>query len=112
MWYIMNIVMILTEQSGYFTVSAFVDVYVVGTHESQSIPSLMPFPSMTEQATILQFRSLSSPNFKASEISPAPCAPGYTLLVKHNKGFYSSYLILLIGKYQQRSIFELVFIQH
>lgn len=46
------------------------------TYTSQSMPSLMPLPSITEQATILQFLSRSSPSFKASEISPAPCAPG------------------------------------
>ena len=44
--------------------------------DSQSIPSLIPFPSIHEQATIDQLRSRSSPSFNASEISPAPFAPG------------------------------------
>ena len=46
------------------------------TYTSQSMPSLIPLPSITEQATILQLRSRNSPSFSASEISPAPCAPG------------------------------------
>lgn len=43
---------------------------------SQSIPSLIPLPSMAEHATILQFLSRSSPKCNASDISPAPFAPG------------------------------------
>jgi hypothetical protein len=48
---------------------------------NQSMPSLIPLPSIAEQATILQFRSRSSPNFNASEISPAPLAPGWSCLL-------------------------------
>ena len=43
---------------------------------SQSMPSGTPRPSMAEHATILQLRSLSSPSRRASDISPAPLAPG------------------------------------
>lgn len=53
---------------------------------NQSIPSFRPFPSIAEHATILQFRSRSSPSFRASEISPAPLAPGWScLLAKTNR---------------------------
>jgi hypothetical protein len=47
---------------------------------SQSMPSLMPRPSIAEQAMMLQLRSLSSPSFSASEMSPAPFAPGWSCL--------------------------------
>lgn len=43
---------------------------------SQSIPSFTPLPSTAEQAMMLQLRSRSSPKRSASEISPAPLAPG------------------------------------
>ena len=52
---------------------------------SQSIPSLMPFPSIAEHATMLQFRSLSSPKRSASDISPAPLAPGWSCLFANTR---------------------------
>lgn len=56
---------------------------------NQSMPSSIPFPSIAEQATILQFRSRSSPSFKASDISPAPLAPGWSCLLANTSKFAS-----------------------
>lgn len=56
---------------------------------SQSMPSSSPLPSMAEHATMLQLRSRSSPSFKASEISPAPLAPGWSCLLAKTRRFAS-----------------------
>lgn len=52
---------------------------------SQSMPSLTPVPSTAEQAMMVQLRSLSSPRRRASEISPAPFAPGWSCLLANTK---------------------------
>jgi hypothetical protein len=61
------------------------DYHILSTYTSQSMPSDMPLPSIAEQATILQFRSLSSPSLSASDISPAPCAPGWSCLFANTR---------------------------
>jgi hypothetical protein len=64
---------------------------------------------------MLQFRSLSSPSFKASEISPAPCAPGCDtrqLLSRDKVERRIAYLVLFVGKHQESGIFQLVLVQH